>query len=89
MVSILTSNVVDRELEPRSGQTKDYKIVICCFFTKHAAVRRKNKTGWFRIRICNVSDWRQLSPLQTVVSVSWHYKNQHDYHLIECNMFLP
>ena len=25
----------------RSGQTKDYKISICCFLTKHTALRRK------------------------------------------------
>ena len=36
---------VDCGFEPRSGQTKDYKIGICCFFTKHAALRRKNKNG--------------------------------------------
>ena len=27
MVSVLTFNVVDRGFEPRSGQTKEYKIV--------------------------------------------------------------
>ena len=31
MVSVLASSVVDRWYEPRSGQTKDYKIGICCF----------------------------------------------------------
>ena len=31
MVSVLTSSVVDHGFEPRSGQTKDYKIGICCF----------------------------------------------------------
>ena len=31
MVSVLGSSVVDRGLEPGSGQTKDYKIGICCF----------------------------------------------------------
>jgi hypothetical protein len=29
MVSVLASSVVDRGLEPRSGQTKDYEIGIC------------------------------------------------------------
>jgi hypothetical protein len=28
--------------EPRSGQTKDYKIGICCFSAMHAALKRKN-----------------------------------------------
>jgi hypothetical protein len=34
---------VDREFESRSGQTKDYKIGICCFSAKPAALRRKGK----------------------------------------------
>jgi hypothetical protein len=43
MVSVLASSVVDRGYEPRSGQTKDYKIGICCFFAKHAALRKKSR----------------------------------------------
>jgi hypothetical protein len=43
MVSVLDSGAVDREFEPRSGQTKDYKIGICCFSAKHAVLRRKGK----------------------------------------------
>ena len=43
MVSVLASSAVDRGIDPRSGQTKDYKIGICCFSAKHAALRRKNK----------------------------------------------
>jgi hypothetical protein len=31
MASVLVSSVVDRGFKPRSGQTKDYKIGICCF----------------------------------------------------------
>jgi hypothetical protein len=50
MVSVLASSVVDRGFKPRSGQTKDYKIGICCFSTKHAALRRKSKE-WFGIGI--------------------------------------
>jgi hypothetical protein len=37
------SNAVGRAFYPRSGQTKDYKIGICCFSTKHVALRRKSK----------------------------------------------
>ena len=33
MTSVLTSSTVDSGVEPRSGQTKDYKICICCFST--------------------------------------------------------
>ena len=32
MVSVLASSAVDLGFEPRSGQTKDYNIGICCFF---------------------------------------------------------
>ena len=31
IVSVLASSAVDRWLEPRSGQIKDYKTGICCF----------------------------------------------------------
>ena len=40
MVSVFASSTVDRGFEPQSGQTKDYKIGICCF-VKHAALRRE------------------------------------------------
>jgi hypothetical protein len=43
MVSMLTQSVVYRGLKSRLGQTKDYKIDICCFSTKHVALRSKNK----------------------------------------------
>jgi hypothetical protein len=43
MVSVFASSAVDRGFEPRSGQPKDYKIGICCFSTKHAALRRKSR----------------------------------------------
>ena len=35
MVSVIDSSAVYRGFEPRSDQTKDYKIGICCFSTKH------------------------------------------------------
>ena len=44
MVSMLVSSAVDRGFESRLGQIKDYKIGICCFSAKHAALRRK-KSG--------------------------------------------
>jgi hypothetical protein len=43
MAIVLVSSAVDRGFEPRSDQTKDYKIGICCFSAKHAALRRKSK----------------------------------------------
>jgi hypothetical protein len=35
-VGVLASSAVVHGFEPRSGQTKDYKIGICCFSAKHA-----------------------------------------------------
>ena len=58
MVSMLASSAVDRGFEPRSGQTKDYEIGICCFSTKHAALRRKNK-DWLARNQNNV--WSDMS----------------------------
>ena len=55
MVSVLVSIVVDRGFEPRSGQTKDYQIGICCFSTRHAALRRKGKY-WLALNQDNVSE---------------------------------
>jgi hypothetical protein len=48
MVSVLTSSVVDRGFEARSGQPKDYNIGMCCFSAKHTAWRRNSKdsTSW-------------------------------------------
>ena len=43
MVSVLAASEVDRGIDPRSGQAKDYTIGICCFSAKHAALRRKEQ----------------------------------------------
>ena len=51
MVSVVVSIAVDRECTHRSGQTKDFKIDICCSSDKHTALRERAKTGWFGIRI--------------------------------------
>jgi hypothetical protein len=41
MVSMFALSGVDRGFEAQSGKNKKYKIGICCFSTKHAALRRK------------------------------------------------
>ena len=46
MVSVFASRVVDRGLEPWSGQIKDYKIGICYFSAYLAALRRSGLIGW-------------------------------------------
>ena len=43
MVSVLASSAEGRGIDPRPGQTKDFKIGICYFSAKHAALRRKSK----------------------------------------------
>ena len=48
MVSVLASSAVDSGFESRSSQTKDYKIGICWFSAKHAALRRKSKDTTMR-----------------------------------------
>jgi hypothetical protein len=60
MVSVLVSNAVDRGFRARSGQTKDYKIGICCFSAKHAALRSKSK-DWLARNQNNVSEWSDMS----------------------------
>ena len=59
MVSVFTSSAVDRGFELRSGQTKDYKISICCFSAKHAALRSKSKY-WLARNLNNVSEWSDM-----------------------------
>ena len=60
MVSMLASSAVDRGFEPLLGQTKDYTIVFCCFSTKQAGIRRKNKE-WLARHQDNVSEWGVMS----------------------------
>jgi hypothetical protein len=60
MGGVLASSAVDRGFEPRSGQTKDYKIGIYCFSAKHTALRRKSK-DWFARNQANVSEWGDMS----------------------------
>ena len=65
MVSMLASSVVDRRFEPRSGQTKDYEIGICCFSSKHAALTSQSK-DWLARNQHNVFDWSDMSTRGTL-----------------------
>jgi hypothetical protein len=60
MFSALVSSAVDRGFELRSGKTKDYKIGICCFSARHAALRGKNK-DWLARNQDNGSECGGLS----------------------------
>jgi hypothetical protein len=54
------ASVVDRGFEPWSDHTKDYKIGICWFSAKHAALLRKSE---YRLALSknNVSEWSDMS----------------------------
>jgi len=58
--SVLVSCAVNRGFESHSGQTKDYKIGICCFSTKHIALRRKSK-DWLARNQNNVFELSAMS----------------------------
>ena len=60
MDSVFASSVVDRGFEPRSGETKDYKIGICCSCAKYAALRGKSK-DWLARNQNNVFEWSDKS----------------------------
>jgi hypothetical protein len=58
--SVLASSAIDCGYEPLSCQTKDYKIGICCFSSKNAALRR-NSRDWLAQNQNNVSEWSDIS----------------------------
>ena len=53
IVSVFALSSVDHGFQARSVQTKLYKIGICWFSAKHAALRRKRK-DWFALNHENV-----------------------------------
>ena len=57
---MLDSSAVNRGFEPRSGQTKDYKIDICYVFAKYAALRSKSN-DWLARNQNNVSKWNNMA----------------------------
>ena len=60
LVSVLAASADDREFLPLSSEIKDYKNGICCFSTKHAALRRQSK-DWLALNQNNVSEWSDMS----------------------------
>jgi len=72
------SSDVDHCFNPESVQTKNYKIGIHYFSTKHTAVRSKN-TGWLGARIMNYSTIK--NPTQHIGLVQ--NKTTLNYKLIE------
>jgi hypothetical protein len=70
MDGVSSLSVVDCGVEPRSGQTKDYKLGHCCLLAKLAALRSKSK-DWLPRNQDNVSEWSNMSFTWTVVSVTY------------------
>ena len=69
MVSVLISSAVDRGFEPRSGLIKDFKIGLCCFSAKHAALKGKSK-DWLARNQNNVFDWSDMSTRRLVFQLA-------------------
>ena len=97
IVSVLASGAVDYGFEPWLGTTEEYEIGICCFSTKHVALRSKNK-DWLAWNQNNVSKWSNMSIsgllfqdasiIEIQLSMFVQYKA---YHLIKYtgNLFSP
>ena len=60
MVSVFAASAVVCGFEPRSGETKDLKIGICCFSAKHAALRSTYE-DWVARNQNNVSACSEMS----------------------------
>ena len=60
MVSMLASSAVDHGFKLCLGQTKDYKIGICCYSAKHTSLWCKSK-DWLAQNQENVSEWSNTS----------------------------
>ena len=96
MVSVFTTNAVSRAFEPLSGQSKDYKIGICCWSAKHTASSRKSKNLLARNED-NVSYWidkflrgllfQWASTMKVQLSVLVEYKANVFIILLEINFF--
>ena len=58
-VSVLALTALDHGFESQSCQIKNYKIGICCFSAKYAALKRKSK-DWMVQNQDNVSEWSDM-----------------------------
>ena len=70
-----------------SGQTKDYKIGICCFSAKHAVLRRKSK-DWLVRNQDNVSELGDMSIRGLLFHVDPVQSRPHHY-FIENELVFP
>ena len=84
MVNMLASSVVDRGFQPWSGQTKDYKIGICCFSAKRESSRSYSK-DWFARNRGSVSEWGNMS----IRGLLFQWKSDLIVILLKINLFSP
>ena len=87
MVSVLASSAIDCGYEPWSCQTKDYKIGICCFSSKNAALRG-NSRDWLSRNQNNVSEWSDIST-QWLLLAHLAKDNVSFYHHLASVVFRP
>jgi hypothetical protein len=64
MVSVFPWSAVDHGFKPRSGQTKDYTIGMCCFSAKHVALRIKGN-DWLARNQNIMTEWSDMSTKHT------------------------
>jgi hypothetical protein len=86
MVSVLASSAVYSGFERRSGQTKDYKIGMCCISANHASLRRKKKDWLARIQN-NVPEWNDMSTRELLFQ--WDNTIKILFTSLKINLFLP
>jgi hypothetical protein len=74
MVSVLASSAVDGGFDLWSGQTKDYKIRICCYSAQLQGVR--GNSCWIGLSRDNVFEWSDMSTRRLLFQwVSYHHKD--------------
>ena len=52
-------SIIANMLATTIGSNKDYKTDICCFSTKHASLRNKNK-DWWALNYDNMFAWKDM-----------------------------
>jgi len=70
---MLASSAVDHGLELLLGQSKDYKIGLCCICAMHATLRRKSN-DWFPRDQDNVFEWSNMSTRGLLFKWASRYK---------------
>jgi hypothetical protein len=91
MANVLASSTAYHEFESWSGQNHDYKMCMCCFSTKHAALRRKSKellarnqdNAWYAVLEASTLAITPSMPLWKYYCMKWLNLNQQDVYIWE------